>query len=903
MVVTQHAQSEISKGLSLRDSSDPDKRSQYWDVGLQYVQNSLDDLRTADKNDQSAYNKVESRRYVPAFDAIAYLNAEARKSDLKIEFDKNGDGYFTSETNGEASIPNFKEWANVTLSTNPAFRDAQMALGNVSYENKEKAIMQSAASRGITLDRNQVRHQIAEEVYNDQMGNLTKQKESIDSTLEEIDGQLKSYMSASINMVPDPNNPGQMIPDPSDPNYAKFQQLQAKKEGYKKWQDAATAKIQDLQNHKGNLEEKVFNNGSGYFAEQYANTVIGNWASTYAKTHYKKEVKADASWNQARNRELQWSTAKLDSNTKLEVAKLNNETALEKEGMKQAGKAVGRNSAGQTVDAKGNVITDQGTIVGVDAYNQQHIDPYQAQIQQVQTLKTQGGFKYSEGVKDMLPLANISVGGKVMDTANTTALINQLNYLDQNGYKGFNTKYGQSGSKSILGQTVDLLKSKGYSVSYSNPQEIREALSSYVQKTIKGLHLTPEQQQQYNRGRASVVEGNSIMDDAYSKLNDTNAKVQQYAQSAEAKQKYGNILVEDGKGGKEVVTVDKLAKKFKDIGEIDFKTGKLHMQVSAKELAEAYSNGTLAVYNQQNNNPRIVVGDKTIKLTAGNNLDVLNSILPVIRELGYSKDFAEKKKAFESEAFKNTIFDTPDGNTAQVVNYKTGTKNPQNNAKVNAILTNFNGNTTGGFVDAKGTPLDKNGDFNKIISSLSTSDIESFNYGNGRTGYFTFNPTALKRLSKEFDPEEIAQLNSGQIRFTINENTTADALQDLPVPQRAAVDTRLLNGQSVTQTKEQEQEGFKFSIIPDNAGGKGIPNSVQIVVQTGKKDASGNIEWDKEMNIGGSFNLSQYPYQNLRDMINQKYKQFLDLGIQNQTQSNQTGVKMKISDFLAKVKK
>jgi len=108
MVVTQRAQSEISKGVSLRDSSDPDKRSQYWDVGLQYVQNSLDDLRTADKNDQRAYNKVESRRYVPAFDANAYLNTEANKSGLSIQFDKNGDEYFISQTNGEAAIPNFQ---------------------------------------------------------------------------------------------------------------------------------------------------------------------------------------------------------------------------------------------------------------------------------------------------------------------------------------------------------------------------------------------------------------------------------------------------------------------------------------------------------------------------------------------------------------------------------------------------------------------------------------------------------------------------------------------------------------------------------------------------------------------------------------------------------------------------
>ena len=109
MVVTKKADQEINTALSLRDSTDPKKRDEYWDLGVQYIQNGLDNLRNADKNDVRAYNQVQNRRYIPAFNANKFLEDQAKASGLKISWDANHNGYTLTTVNGEKATDQFSD--------------------------------------------------------------------------------------------------------------------------------------------------------------------------------------------------------------------------------------------------------------------------------------------------------------------------------------------------------------------------------------------------------------------------------------------------------------------------------------------------------------------------------------------------------------------------------------------------------------------------------------------------------------------------------------------------------------------------------------------------------------------------------------------------------------------------
>lgn len=572
----------------------------------------------------------------------------------------------------------------------------------------------------------------------------------------------------------------------------------------------------------------------------------------------------------------------MDNEADLQRAREKNAVDLQKAALK--GKAIGKNKSGQIVDAEGNVVTDQGRIIGVDPFNQQHVDPYEQRKQQLRLEKVKGGLTYSEGLSKVLPVANISIGDRKLDYAATVELTNQLNYLDQNGYKAFNTKFYDGKNHTILKETVDLLKSKGYNVSYNNPQEIREALSNYTQKSVDQSFMTPEQKVAFNEGKRDLAQGNMILDSAYSKLKETDDIVQNYINSFSAQEKYGKILVSNGNGGKEVITPEKISKHLSGITTVDGKT------LSAKDLAQAYFNGKLSIKDSNSTGSvwdaisssvtaggtgqsvvkgaRITIGDRTYDLP----IQSRNKIVALFQQFGKPEQFSQNVKDLKSEAFKGTLYNIQDGETGQIVSYTTGTKSPENNAKVQAILGNP-GNIDG-YVDSKGNPIGEDGSFSDLLSNITTSDVASFNYGNGRSGYFQLKPAALTRLEKLGFGEQAAALNRGEIRFRIGENTTAEALQDLPVAQRTSLDRRLLEGKTVTQSPDMEQEGFRYQIIPDNAGSKGVPNNVTVVVQVGKKGSDGKSAWEPESKVG-TFNLTQYPFENLRDVLFNRYADFL----------------------------
>jgi len=86
IAATNNAQQQIDHAAGLKNATDGDTRDRYWETGVQYVQNGLDQLRNADPNSiKWAAQSSMSRRYVDAYDINKNLNKAAKDANMDMQ--------------------------------------------------------------------------------------------------------------------------------------------------------------------------------------------------------------------------------------------------------------------------------------------------------------------------------------------------------------------------------------------------------------------------------------------------------------------------------------------------------------------------------------------------------------------------------------------------------------------------------------------------------------------------------------------------------------------------------------------------------------------------------------------------------------------------------------------------
>lgn len=136
---TRTANQEMQKAFSLRDSNDPEQKSQYSDEAVQYIQNGLQKLQGANR-DPNAYANLDQRRFIPSVDVADHLNKQLKVQDFKVQWDEQRGMMMIHHTNGEATTQSFQQFALANES--PQMRDMFRMQGIVS---KEQSIKQAKA--------------------------------------------------------------------------------------------------------------------------------------------------------------------------------------------------------------------------------------------------------------------------------------------------------------------------------------------------------------------------------------------------------------------------------------------------------------------------------------------------------------------------------------------------------------------------------------------------------------------------------------------------------------------------------------------------------------------------------------------------------------------------------------
>lgn len=266
MVKTKQFQQQYSYAESLRNSKKPEEQAQYWDMGVQYLNNGMDKLRTAQRGNGSI-QAVEPRKYVNFFDSQKYLDEEAKTEGLKIERETSNGQYKLTRINGDAAVPLFETWAKGKLGNNPKASDMFRVEGTVLYENNVKNL----TSKGI--DYETAKSTLASNY-------IDRQAQSYSGTVTNLKGfqsKLQTDIEAQkilTNQVPTQENLAKLTSmldqwDQTNKSIPEYESLA------NKYKDKKSKEYNDVLN-------SITNNGEAFFAEHSRDNFITNWSKTRA---------------------------------------------------------------------------------------------------------------------------------------------------------------------------------------------------------------------------------------------------------------------------------------------------------------------------------------------------------------------------------------------------------------------------------------------------------------------------------------------------------------------------------------------------------------------------------------------------------------------------------------------
>jgi hypothetical protein len=607
--ITKWYQSQYQTLDSWRNSSDPKIRNQYSGIAQKYLDNELDRLRKAGRNDD-VYNTIQKRHAVPFTNIQEYLEDMASKEPDKLKIvwpDPNGP-YLVNTTNGQRSEKNFESWARGMIGSN--FYDQFNTMGIVEREERAKGIR--AMYPGQNLNDQQVLDIMSKDVVSELNETYQKRKSNVDVELAKVDMLISAIPSKG-----------------SEKEQATFntlveerKRLMADKAGIDeeyKYFDS---------NDKEIIRRNVLASPDGYFGSLAKDRTIKSWSTARASAQ-QTEVKSNDAYFNAQN--LNMRQKEYDLN----VAKENREREkmIWEQNHPNAGKGktttISKDKDGNIVLTEGDVERqdESGSLVyrglsGTDI-TQNAITAHEVYSKHQQSLFNSANNMIFDQKGLLLFAKNLGISETELSHI-ATALQNET--ADA---KGNNFTKDQEVATSKLGKLLlasDAVKNAGIT-KITGPGTMRNALVAYAQDVLK------------LKNQASADGKSTPLDDkeyeALIRYSTAVANLAQYSAN-EAKRDqmvtsiYGtlkdqrdkNLIVDDGKGGKQVITASDLGdtQEFKDLAKNLY--AKIHVPdpmaamngplnpmklvevfgakldgktISSKDLAEAYLQGTLKI--------------------------------------------------------------------------------------------------------------------------------------------------------------------------------------------------------------------------------------------------------------------------------------------------------------------
>lgn len=794
--MTRWYNGEIQKAFATRDSQDEKVRAQYNDVAVRYLQNGLDQLQKAGR-DQQLYNKLEKRRFVPFQNLESYLNEQAQKAGLKIEWTSAKGPYLISTTGGSRSIPSFETFAHNMLGNN--FTEQFRVMGVVEKEERSRFIRQAQPF----LTDKKVSEVIAKDVVGEISKSVTEKRKVLERDHDKIKAGIAEYENkTSLNEFQ------------SQAYQNLLSQLDQITEQIVSVKDEENTFATDHQKLLTHISE----NPEHYFSDMMKQRVIKGWANARASNQQSK-VEINEVWKE--NNNVQYKAQQLDLDRKkveldekryeLEKWKAENENASDKNGSKNSKNKNTPQSVEQSGKFDGFDATDV-TKIG-NAYQ-----VFRDRQQQRWNFAHHQIFDVATGIGKILTNIGVSDQDSVryMDIMKTLSEspIDKLSAEDLKHFKEIGEKIK---SESGIDATSGFLNARAALL-----ESARKTLVRKLEKGGAGLDRNDLSMMMSYTTATQALEEYTALEKQRDEL---------FKQRIISDKKYEKFLVPGEKGTKDFVGVKEISKFFsKPVYQF------LGKSFTREELAKFFVEGRLT--GGREDQGHIIVDDVSYLepppgqpkdrpfpkwMLSGYNRANLE-LIELEKKYGTSKEFANIRKELDEELVPNLEeYQNETVKRGYVIRYDLN----KGTADVGARLINeaaLPANREGIYIDGKQS-MDI--ELNKAITEIAgmgEDELESYvstalikTVGiNGRPSLeIKFKP--LKETDKTLiGGVKIAEFAGKTVEFDLNPLPSGETLQKIRFNPGYYIYGSLLRGKPFMSDPMLSAVGFSFEVTPDS---------------------------------------------------------------------------------------
>jgi len=269
MYFTNKTRSAIGEYNALSSDKDAKNRMLANPLALEYIEQGADQMRQAHRGDNSIF-KVAPREFVRFEDVTGYLDDEAKKSGLEMQFSDLNGMYIVETTGGVKAISQYKDWVNQTLGNK--FDKQFMVEASVRAERQVRNAMNS-----LGVSKEQAYSIVGEAVKQTSLKNYQVQEQQIDNFISHLDKNATALKEA---------NPRGLNPQ----KQAQYDEYVNRKDAYLKLKNDLQVKIaSDYQQPSSffgkNLQEYIFDEAKDNF--------ISEWGTNKAMTQFQQKIRPD----------------------------------------------------------------------------------------------------------------------------------------------------------------------------------------------------------------------------------------------------------------------------------------------------------------------------------------------------------------------------------------------------------------------------------------------------------------------------------------------------------------------------------------------------------------------------------------------------------------------------------
>jgi hypothetical protein len=870
--ITKWYQSQYQTLDNWRYSSDPKVRNQYSGISQMYLDNELDKLRKAGRSDE-VYNSIQKRRAVPFTNIQEYLEDMASKepNNLKISWSDPSGPYLVNTTNGQRSEKNFEAWARGMIGSN--FFDQFNTTGIVEREQRAKGIR--AMHPGENLTDQQVLDIMSKDVISELGESYKKRMNNIDVEVAKIDTLISS------------------IPvNGSEKEQATFNSLIEER----KRLTADRAGIdQDYKyfdsNDKDVIRRNVLASPDGYFATLAKERTIQSWSTARASAQ-QVEVKSNEAYFNAENLRMR------NAEYNLAVAKENREREQMQWEQNHPNAGKGKTTT-ISKDKDGNIVLTEGSAEGQDEsgslvyrgpsgvdITKNAVSAHEAYSKNQERLFNSANSMIFDQKGLLLFAKNLGISESELSHV-ATAL--QSEVVDP---KATNFTKEQTDATNKLGKL--LLASEGVKkagiTKIEGPGGMRNALVAYSQEVLE------------MKNKAAADGKSTPLDDkeyeALIRYSTAIANLAQYAANDKKRdqlvtslygtlknQKDKNLIVDDGKGGKQIITASQLAetKEFKELANnlwfkeniplpnyalpgmplagmgVDIKGKVDNKKLGSKELAQEYLAGKLKInYYEDKSGHNKALGSEMATYAEveyqGRTYHLFNNGVPTAKKVlemyGDSKEANSNYNKILNQVTPNYLMyqnQTGRQSSEFTMVFKPGKTMAQgdNAAKILDEALSVGNAEEMYTYDKNKKPIvmspEQMDAIRSILSSeknmeeLLTARYVPQGIDGKRTIHLTFHNPIASDSNLQIKGVDLKTLTGVDYSIVIKDNTNAPALNNLPNSTGMQVFDAILRGQTIKSDPIINASGTSFEVVPNNTS-----NPTYVTV---------NMNWNERKNV------------------------------------------------------